>query len=99
MPEKWCIAARAQPDYEAGRPCGARTAQRAIAGVQMRHLVFGTILIVLGLWGLFAWWSSFAMVVRAIVPLGLVVIGLLAVLSSYYRLAGSEPAEGDTGEE
>jgi hypothetical protein len=65
----------------------------------MRHLVFGTILIVLGLWGLFAWWSSFALVVRALVPLGLVVLGLIAVLSSYYRLAGAEPAEGDAREE
>lgn len=56
----------------------------------MKHLVIGTALIALGLWGMFAWWASFGLVMRALVPFGLLVVGLLAVLSSYYRLSGSD---------
>ncbi len=63
----------------------------------MKHLALGTLLVALGLWGLFAWWESFGLVMRALVPLALLILGLLAVLSSYYRLgtAGS----GDEGAE
>lgn len=58
----------------------------------MRHLIIGTILIALGLWGVSVWWASFGLVMRAMIPLGLLVVGSLAVLSSYYRLNESEPA-------
>lgn len=59
----------------------------------MRHLVVGTILIALGLWGISAWWDAFAFAMRAFVPLGALVVGVLAVLSSYSRLAPAD-AEG-----
>lgn len=63
----------------------------------MKHLALGTVLIALGLWGLFAWWDSFGLAMRALVPLALLVMGLLAVLSSYYRL-GAVGAPEDGGE-
>ncbi len=59
----------------------------------MKHLALGTLLVALGLWGLFAWWESFGLVMRALVPLALLILGLLAVLSSYYRLGAADTAD------
>jgi hypothetical protein len=44
------------------------------------------VLIVLGLWGISTWWDAFSLAMRAFVPLGALVWGTLAVLSSYSRL-------------
>lgn len=52
----------------------------------MRHLIIGTLLIALGLWGIVAWWEAFAFAMRALVPLAALIVGVLAVLSSYSRL-------------
>ena len=52
----------------------------------MSHLAIGTLLIALGLWGMFAWWDCFGLVMRGLVPLALLAVGLVAILSSYYRL-------------
>ena len=52
----------------------------------MRHLLIGMFLIALGLWGISTWWDAFSFAMRALVPLGAVVWGILAVLSSYSRL-------------
>jgi hypothetical protein len=64
----------------------------------MKHLALGTLLVALGLWGVFAWWESFGLVMRALVPLTLLILGLLAVLSSYYRLGGAGTADEDAGD-
>lgn len=58
----------------------------------MRHLIIGTILIALGLWGVSVWWASFGLVMRAMIPLVLLTVGSLAVLSSYYRLNEADAA-------
>lgn len=58
----------------------------------MRHLIIGTILIALGLWGVSVWWASFGLVMRAMIPLALLTVGSLAVLSSYYRLNEADSA-------
>jgi hypothetical protein len=66
----------------------------------MRHLIIGTVLIALGIWGMFAWWESFGLVMRAMVPFGALLLGLLAILSSYYRLGdGAEFTDLDDEEE
>ncbi len=65
----------------------------------MKHLALGTLLVALGLWGLFAWWESFGLVMRALVPLVLLILGLLAVLSSYYRLGAADAADESAKEE
>ncbi len=52
----------------------------------VRHLIVGATLIALGLWGIIAWWEAFAFAMRALVPLAALVLGVLAVLSSYSRL-------------
>jgi cytochrome c oxidase subunit IV len=69
----------------------------------MRHLIVGTILIALGILGMSMWWESFGLVMRALVPLTLLVFGVLAVLSSYFRMgspdAASESVEEDLAED
>lgn len=65
----------------------------------MRHLVFGTILIAMGLWGISAWWEAFAFAMRASVPLAALVVGVLAVLSSYSRLGFVAPRDGEDEED
>lgn len=59
----------------------------------MTHLIVGIICIALGLLGMSVWWESFGLVMRALVPLGLLVLGALAVLSSYYRMGAATVAE------
>jgi uncharacterized membrane protein len=51
----------------------------------MRHFVLGCILIVLGIWGMFTWWESFGRVMRGVLPFVLLSVGLVALMSSYYR--------------
>ncbi len=53
----------------------------------MKHLAVGVVLITLGLWGIFVWWESFGLVMRALIPFGLLVLGSLSVLASYNRMA------------
>ena len=56
----------------------------------MKHLTAGVVLVALGLWGMVVWWEAFGLVMRGVVPLGLLLLGSVAVLSSYYRLGKSE---------
>jgi hypothetical protein len=68
----------------------------------VRHLVIGMFLIALGLWGISTWWDAFAFAMRAFVPLAALVVGSLAVLSSYSRLGFAEtrnPREDAEAEE
>lgn len=65
----------------------------------MKHLLVGTVLIALGVWGIVTWWASFGLVMRALVPFTLLVFGLVAVLSSYYRLSTAEDFDEDFLEE
>ena len=56
----------------------------------MWHLMAGVLFITLGLWGMSAWWSVFGFVMRGVLPFLMIVAGLVAVLSSYYRLANND---------
>jgi hypothetical protein len=62
----------------------------------MKHFVFGILMIVLGIWGMFAWWENFGRVMRGLLPFMLLAMGLVALLSSYYRFAEHDrgPTEG-----
>ena len=65
----------------------------------MAHLVGGVILMALGLWGIIAWWETFGVVMQAAVPLGMIVLGSLSILSSYYRMGPTTADEDEPGEE
>ncbi len=56
----------------------------------MQHLVIGLVAIALGIWGLIAWWKSFGMVMRGVVPFCLVVFGLVAVMSGFRRFSSND---------
>ena len=49
----------------------------------MTSIIGGLIAIVLGLWGILAWWEDFGEVMRGFVPFALIVVGLLSLASKY----------------
>lgn len=59
----------------------------------VRHLIIGAVLTSLGIWGLHTWWANFGLVMRALVPFALLVSGLIALFSSYYRMTESDDDE------
>ena len=52
----------------------------------MKHAIVGVVALLLALWGLIAWWTNFGMVMRGLVPFGLLVFGLVSLASGYRRL-------------
>lgn len=65
----------------------------------MRHFVLGCVLIVLGIWGMFTWWESFGRVMRGVLPFVLLSVGLIALLSSYYRFTERDVDAEDEDED
>jgi hypothetical protein len=65
----------------------------------MKHFVFGVVMIVLGVWGMFAWWENFGRVMRGLMPFLLLAVGLVALLSSYYRFVEQDRAADDPMDE
>ena len=57
----------------------------------MKHVIAGIALVSLGILGMIAWWSSFAMVMRGFIPFGLLALGLVALLSGYHRIGEPRP--------
>ncbi|MCP4678529.1 MAG: hypothetical protein GY854_24070 [Deltaproteobacteria bacterium] len=51
----------------------------------MKHVIIGIFAITLGALGLITWWPTFTVVMRGIIPFGLLVFGMIAVLSGYQR--------------
>lgn len=61
----------------------------------MKHFILGIVFIILGIWGMFTWWENFGRVMRGLLPFFLLTIGLVALLSSYYRFSEQEAAAED----
>ncbi len=47
----------------------------------MKHIVVGVVSLGLGIWGLAAWFTTFGLVMRGVVPFMLLIFGLVAVYS------------------
>lgn len=47
----------------------------------MLAVIFGLIFMVLGIWGLAAWWGDFVTIIRGLVPPLIICGGLLAVIA------------------
>ena len=45
----------------------------------MRHLIMGIIFVVLGAWGIIAWWGDFGVFLRGLIPILLVLGGLAGI--------------------
>ena len=51
----------------------------------MTHLIAGLVFLVLGAWGMIAWWEDFGEVLRGLIPILLVVVGLAAIGAGFQR--------------
>ncbi|TET32574.1 MAG: hypothetical protein E3J72_19450 [Planctomycetota bacterium] len=51
----------------------------------MIHLIAGIVTVVLGVWGIIAWWHDFGEVLRGLIPLLLVLGGLAAVGAGFQK--------------
>jgi hypothetical protein len=45
----------------------------------MGHLFFGLVAMCAGLFGVFAWWDDFGLVLRGLIPITLIVVGLVGI--------------------
>ena len=48
----------------------------------MTHILFGLAALVLGIWGVIAWWPELGLVMRGLVPFLLVIAGFIAIGSA-----------------
>ncbi len=64
----------------------------------MLHVVFGLVLLVLGVFGVISWWEDFGLVLRGLVPFAFLLCGLVAIGSGLAkeRLADTEDETPDT---
>lgn len=63
----------------------------------MIHLIGGLVTLVLGVWGIIAWWNHFGELLRGLIPLLLVLVGLAAIGSGFRKTIGE--AENESAEE
>jgi hypothetical protein len=47
----------------------------------MKHVIFGLVSALLGIWGIIVWWDEFGDVMRGLVPLVLLVIGIIGIMA------------------
>ena len=60
----------------------------------MTNLIVGLILLVLGAWGVAAWWDEFGEILRGVIPIVLILLGLAAIGAGMKSKAASTP-EGE----
>ena len=53
----------------------------------MKHLLVGFVALFLGIWGIIAWWSLFGLVLRGVMPFGLVLFGLIALMAGLRKVS------------
>jgi len=71
----------------------------------MKNMIGGIVAICLGLWGMFAWWASFGLVMRGMVPFCLLILGVLGVVAGFRRMSDDDveayedhdPSERESG--
>jgi hypothetical protein len=47
----------------------------------MKHVIFGLVSALLGIWGIIVWWDEFGNVMRGLMPLVLLIIGIIGILA------------------
>jgi hypothetical protein len=58
----------------------------------MKHLVIGSVAVILGLSGLIAWWPTFGLVMRGVIPFTVLMFGIVALYSGTRRVFGAKAA-------
>ncbi|HUU14376.1 MAG TPA: hypothetical protein VM182_11820 [Terriglobia bacterium] len=51
----------------------------------MIHLIAGLVVLVVGAWGIIAWWDDFGAVLRGFLPAWLVLVGLAAIATGLQK--------------
>ena len=67
----------------------------------MPIIVFGLVLMALGMWGLAAWWWSFVELLRGLVPFALILLGLVALGAGVTKMrdgSSTEPVDAELTE-
>ncbi len=59
----------------------------------MQNIIGGLIAIVVGFFGLIVWWSEFGLVLRGLIPFAFIILGLLWIVSKYYKQIKNESDE------
>lgn len=65
----------------------------------MIHLIAGLIVLVVGAWGIIAWWDDFGAVLRGFLPAWLVLVGLAAIATGLQRTINQAEHEEGNWEE
>jgi len=47
----------------------------------MKHIIFGLVSALLGIWGIIVWWDEFGEIMRGFIPFVLLVIGIIGILA------------------
>lgn len=47
----------------------------------MKHVIFGLVSALLGIWGIIVWWDEFGDVMRGLMPLVLLIIGIIGIMA------------------
>ena len=64
----------------------------------MIHLIAGLIVLVLGAWGVIAWWDDFGAVLRGLFPAWLILVGLAAIGAGFQKTLRPAETEEDLQE-
>ena len=64
----------------------------------MQHIIAGLVSAILGILGIVVWWSTFASVMRGVIPFALLIFGLVALLSGSRRVTAPERSTSSSQE-
>jgi hypothetical protein len=64
----------------------------------MLAVIVGLVFVALGLWGVIAWWTSFLVILKGLVPVMLACGGLLAVIAGVTSIRDSMEAQASMRE-
>jgi len=56
-------------------------------------MLIGFALLALGGWACYAWWTAIVIAVKALLAIGLVLVGLVLVVFGISEIAGARPAK------
>jgi hypothetical protein len=65
----------------------------------MIHLIAGLIVLVVGAWGVIAWWDEFGAVLRGFLPAWLVLVGLAAIAAGLQKTMNNAESKQGNWEE
>ncbi len=65
----------------------------------MKHIIFGLVAVLMGIWGIIVWWDPFGAVMRGLVPFLLLMFGIIAILAGLQVQQASEKEDNVADDE